>query len=145
MAEFISLRPDATQIDEQAPQEFDGRCLPVASQKLRRNTGTLCVWNHFEPTVVLSPVKRASTAGKPMCRPGRGSRATQSEIGNMQDDLTRAQRYLALAAQMWEAAEGESDPTRRRELLSLADQYERLANKLIGKGEAVRSQAGATE
>jgi hypothetical protein len=60
----------------------------------------------------------------------------------MQDDLTRAQRYRALAAQMWEAAEGESDPTRRRELLSLADQYECLANKLIGKGEAIRSRAG---
>jgi hypothetical protein len=63
----------------------------------------------------------------------------------MQDDLTRAQRYRALAAQMREAADGESDLSRGNELLGLADQYDRLADKLIGNGEAVRSQAGALQ
>ena len=61
----------------------------------------------------------------------------------MQDDLIRAQRYRALAAQMWEAAEDESDRNRRSDLLSLAEQYERLADKLIGKGEAIRTQAAS--
>jgi hypothetical protein len=59
----------------------------------------------------------------------------------MEDDLTRAQRYRALAAQMREVVEGESNLSRRNELLSLAQQYERLADKLIGNGKAIRIAA----
>jgi hypothetical protein len=51
----------------------------------------------------------------------------------MQDDLTRAQRYRVLAAQMSDVARDEADENRRKELESLADQYRRLADKLIGK------------
>jgi hypothetical protein len=61
----------------------------------------------------------------------------------MENDLTRAQRYRVLAAQMREAVEGECDLKRRNELLSLAEQYERLADKLIGNGETSRARAGA--
>jgi len=59
----------------------------------------------------------------------------------MENDLARAQRYRALAVQMRENSEGEFDLTRRNELLSLADQYEQLADKLIRNGEAVRIAA----
>jgi len=51
----------------------------------------------------------------------------------MQDDLTRAQHYRSLAMQMRDTAEQEDDAARRRELLDLADQYEGLAEKLVGK------------
>ncbi len=51
----------------------------------------------------------------------------------MEDDLTRAQHYRDLAAQMHESAAKETDDARRRELLDLAGQYARLADKLIGK------------
>jgi hypothetical protein len=51
----------------------------------------------------------------------------------MQDDLTRAQHYRSLARQMRDTAEGETDQKRRRELLEVANQYEHLAEKLIGK------------
>lgn len=50
----------------------------------------------------------------------------------MQDDLTRAQHYRALAVQMRESAVTEGDPKRRRELVDLAKQYEHLADKLVG-------------
>ncbi len=63
----------------------------------------------------------------------------------MQDDLTRAQRYRALAAQMSEAAEGEFDRGRRGQLLGLAEQYGRLADKLIGKGEAKRAETDSAD
>lgn len=49
----------------------------------------------------------------------------------MENDLTRAQRYRALAAQMRETATNETDEKRRQELLDLAAQYQRLADKLI--------------
>jgi hypothetical protein len=42
---------------------------------------------------------------------------------------------------MSEAAEGEFDQERRSQLLSLARQYGHLADKLIGKGEARRTEA----
>ncbi|HEX3946003.1 MAG TPA: hypothetical protein VHW69_18160 [Rhizomicrobium sp.] len=58
----------------------------------------------------------------------------------MENHLTRAQRYRALAAQMREASESESDLGRRKELMSLAEQYEHLADKLIGTG-AIRTAA----
>lgn len=51
----------------------------------------------------------------------------------MQDELTRAQHYRALATQMHEAARSEQDPKRRQELLDIANQYENLAQKLIDK------------
>jgi hypothetical protein len=51
----------------------------------------------------------------------------------MQDDLTRAQRYRVLAAQMSDVARDEADENRRKDLENLADQYRRLADKLIGK------------
>ncbi|HEY1613107.1 MAG TPA: hypothetical protein VGF97_05350 [Rhizomicrobium sp.] len=57
----------------------------------------------------------------------------------MQDELTRAERYLQLAAQMVETAEYEPDEKRRRELVDLADQYQRLADRLI---EKQRGRAG---
>ena len=51
----------------------------------------------------------------------------------MEDDLTRAQHYRALAAQMHENAAKESDTARRKELSDLAAQYQRLADKLVGR------------
>jgi pyruvate-formate lyase len=51
----------------------------------------------------------------------------------MQDDLTRAQHYRALATQMRESAQSEEDQRRRQELLEIANQYENLADKLVGK------------
>lgn len=51
----------------------------------------------------------------------------------MEDDLTRAQHYRDLAAQMHESAASETNEGRRRGLLDLAGQYERLADKLVGK------------
>ena len=51
----------------------------------------------------------------------------------MQDDLTRAQHYRALATQMRESAHSEKDQRRRQELVDIANQYENLADKLVGK------------
>ena len=51
----------------------------------------------------------------------------------MEDDLTRAQHYRALATQMRDTAIKESDDARRKELTDLAAQYERLADKLVGQ------------
>ena len=51
----------------------------------------------------------------------------------MEDDLTRAQHYRSLAAQMHENAAAEKNEARRKELLDLAAQYERLADKLVSK------------
>lgn len=51
----------------------------------------------------------------------------------MQDELTRAQHYRALATQMRDAAESEQDQKRRQELFDIANQYENLADKLVGK------------
>lgn len=49
----------------------------------------------------------------------------------MEDELTRAQHYRSLSSQMRENAASEADQTRRKELLDLAMQYERLADKLV--------------
>ena len=49
----------------------------------------------------------------------------------MQDDLSRAQHYRALASQMRYAAETEADGKRRLELLEIANQYEHLADRLV--------------
>jgi hypothetical protein len=51
----------------------------------------------------------------------------------MEDDLTRAQHYRTLAAQMRDSALKETDDARRKELLDLAGQYTRLADNLVGK------------
>lgn len=51
----------------------------------------------------------------------------------MEDELTRAQHYRALAAQMRETAAKETDEARGGELLDLAGQYDRLADNLVGK------------
>jgi hypothetical protein len=51
----------------------------------------------------------------------------------MQDELTRAQHYRALATQMRDTARSESDEKRRQELIDIANQYEQLAHKLVGK------------
>jgi len=53
----------------------------------------------------------------------------------MEDDLIRAQHYRNLADQMRDIARGEFDKQRRTQLLDLAQQYDRLADKLIGKHE----------
>lgn len=60
----------------------------------------------------------------------------------MQDDLSRAQHYRTLASQMRDSAGSEADLKRRQELLDIANQYEHLADKLIGKhvdGEGSRA------
>ena len=49
----------------------------------------------------------------------------------MDDDLTRAQHYRALAAQMHENATKETDEARRKGLVDLAGQYQRMADKLV--------------
>ena len=49
------------------------------------------------------------------------------------DDLKRAQHYRSIAVQMHETAAKESNVARRKELLDLAAQYERLADRLVGK------------
>jgi hypothetical protein len=51
----------------------------------------------------------------------------------MQDELTRAQHYRALAVQMREAAEAEADEKRRQELVEIASQYDNLAAKLVSR------------
>jgi hypothetical protein len=51
----------------------------------------------------------------------------------MQDGLTRAQHYRALALRMRDTAQGERDSNRRHELLELTTQYELLADKLVSK------------
>jgi hypothetical protein len=51
----------------------------------------------------------------------------------MQDDLSRAQHYRALAAQMRDTAQSEADEKRRQELFDIANQYENLAYRLVGK------------
>ena len=51
----------------------------------------------------------------------------------MQDELTRAQHYRALAQQMLDTAQCETNPERRQELQDLAVQYEKLADKLVGR------------
>jgi len=52
-------------------------------------------------------------------------------LTRMEDELTRAQHYRSLAAQLNETAGNELDNARRKQLLELAGQYERLADKLI--------------
>jgi pyruvate-formate lyase len=47
----------------------------------------------------------------------------------MEDEFTRAKRYLELAAQMRSVAKLEPDIKRKNELLDLARQYDRLAEK----------------
>jgi hypothetical protein len=49
----------------------------------------------------------------------------------VEDDLTRAQHYCALAAQMRTAARQEPDIRCRNQLFDLARQYDRLAEKLV--------------
>ncbi|HEX5281987.1 MAG TPA: hypothetical protein VFW28_18040 [Micropepsaceae bacterium] len=51
----------------------------------------------------------------------------------MQDDLTKAQHYRVIEQQMRESAAQEHDQKRRKELTGLADQYRRLADKLVGR------------
>jgi len=49
----------------------------------------------------------------------------------VEDDLTRAQHYRSMAAQMHESAATEKSEGLRKQLLDLAAQYERLADTLI--------------
>jgi hypothetical protein len=49
----------------------------------------------------------------------------------LEDELSRAQHYRALAAQMQQSALEEKDAVRRNELLDLSRQYKRLAEKLV--------------
>ena len=63
--------------------------------------------------------------------PWAGGGARHAEGARMENDLTRAQHYRALATQMRETATNEPDEKRRQELLDLAAQYQRLADKLI--------------
>ena len=50
---------------------------------------------------------------------------------DMQDDLTKAQRYRTLAEGMEGLAMGEPDEARRAELYRLAEQYRRLVDSMI--------------
>ena len=59
------------------------------------------------------------------------ARLRMSLLTRMEDELTRAQHYRSLAAQLNETAGNELDNARRKQLLELAGQYERLADKLI--------------
>jgi hypothetical protein len=54
-------------------------------------------------------------------------------MGNMQDELARAQHYRTLERQLRDSAELEQDEKRRADLVSLAEQYSRLADKLISQ------------
>ena len=49
----------------------------------------------------------------------------------METDYTRAQRYVELAKHMRQVAKDEGDPQRKNELLDMAWQYDRLAEKLV--------------
>jgi hypothetical protein len=49
----------------------------------------------------------------------------------MEDELTRAQHYRVRATEMREPTKQETDVKRRTELLELASQYDRLAEKPI--------------
>ena len=51
----------------------------------------------------------------------------------MPTDLLRAQHYRELAEKLRETAVDEPNETRRRELLALANQYQRLVEKLLAK------------
>jgi hypothetical protein len=51
----------------------------------------------------------------------------------MKDDLSRAQRYRDLAAQMRATGLHEKDQRRQNEILDLAAQYQRLADILVEK------------
>ena len=51
----------------------------------------------------------------------------------MENELTRAQHYRHLAEQMRKTAREESAAKRQRNFLDLASQYERLADKLVGR------------
>lgn len=53
--------------------------------------------------------------------------------GVMENDLARAQHYRHLADAMRRSARDEAAGTRQRELLDLASQYEKLADKLIAR------------
>jgi len=53
----------------------------------------------------------------------------------MQDDLTRAARYCSLATAMRQIAE-HADEKRCADVLSLANEYELLAERLIGRRAA---------
>ena len=72
------------------------------------------------------------------CREGSGFQAINSidslapgwKWGRMQDDYTRGQHYKKLATQMRAVAKLEPDARRKNELLDLARQYDRLAEKL---------------
>ncbi|HEX4105469.1 MAG TPA: hypothetical protein VHX92_04485 [Rhizomicrobium sp.] len=51
----------------------------------------------------------------------------------MENGLTRAQHYRHLAESMRQSAREESAAKRQRDFLDLASQYERLADKLVGR------------
>jgi hypothetical protein len=51
----------------------------------------------------------------------------------MENELTRAQHYRHLAELMRKTAQEESAAKRQRDFLDLASQYERLADKLVGR------------
>jgi phosphate uptake regulator len=51
----------------------------------------------------------------------------------MENELTRAQHYRHLAESMRQSAREESAAKRQRDFLDLASQYERLADKLVGR------------
>jgi hypothetical protein len=49
----------------------------------------------------------------------------------VQDGLSRAQHYRDLAAQMQKAADEEPDSIRKKELLDLVRQYQRLVKEIL--------------
>jgi ribosomal protein L17 len=51
----------------------------------------------------------------------------------MSTDLIRAQHYRELAEKLRDTAENEPDDERRNELLGLANQYQRLVERLVAK------------
>jgi len=64
-------------------------------------------------------------------------------VMEMENTLLRAQHYLDLAAQMHKTAKLEPDENRRAELTGLANQYEKLGEKIYRAHQANTADASA--
>jgi len=62
---------------------------------------------------------------------------------HMESTLLRAQHYLDLAAQLHKTAKLEPDERRRAELKGLAEQYEKLGEKIYRSHQATTVGVGA--
>ena len=62
----------------------------------------------------------------------------------MDDDLVRARRYRDRAAHLREIASEEKNPVVQRELLALADEYDRLCAELLRRRKRQMGRSGLT-